>query len=179
MCQVKKMVQMRASQMLAEFKKKKKRRAMFAPGCQWCGVSLSVHFLLWIKRIKTQVFHCALFKVRTRKHWVKSKTLHSLKLNLCNFPSMLQYFFCTELDSDCRSVNCSKKFRDVWESCRAQSCVMGGLRRDKRKYAASDRDSNSVFLFLLYLLKKKNRRMTWPETLLFDLVALIFSLCVL
>ena len=38
--------------------------------------------------------------------------------------------------------------------CTAHSGVMGGLYRDKRKYAVSDRDSNPVFLFLLYFLKK-------------------------
>lgn len=90
-------------------------------------------------------------------HWVKfvqhcSEIFKSLALN-----SSQQNFLIV------------KKFREVLAPCNAHSRVMGGLCRDKRKYAVPDRDSNPVFLFLLYF--KKKYWMTWPETAVFDVLA--------
>lgn len=110
-------------------------------------------------RISFPPHSCALFRVQTRKQYATFITLCIHRGWICASSQRCFNTFHTELDS--AELSTDKKLREVWGHCRAHSCVMGGLRKDKRKYAVSDRDSNPAFLFLLYFLKKLLNDLTW------------------
>lgn len=106
-------------------------------------------------QISSPLHSCAPFKAQWGSSLNDFEHVHSLKLIFFfHLHGGILVLFLRKTQHS-RDVSSLKKFRKGWRGpCRAHSCVMGGLYKDKRKYVVSDRDSKPVFLFLLYFLKK-------------------------